>query len=173
MNLWTKRSIGATLALALCAVGAVQAQGYNNGPAPGGSYQQSCRDIRIRGNQLRAQCQTYSGQYVQTRLSLNRCSGGDIANNNGQLTCARSGGYGRGNGYYGPGQGYYNGGGFNGTPGGSYQQSCQNIQMNGSVLTASCTNYRSQYVQSYLDISRCTRNDDIANVNGQLRCMYQ
>jgi hypothetical protein len=173
MNLWTKRTIGATLALALCSVAAVQAQGYNNGPAPSGSYLQSCQNIRVRGNMLRADCQQTNGQYVPTRLSLNRCGGGDIANDNGRLTCARIGGYGRGNGYYGRGQGYYNGGAFNGMPGGSYQQSCRNIQMNGSVLTASCTNYHSQYVQSYLDISRCTRSDDIANVNGQLRCMYQ
>ena len=174
MNLWTKRAFGATLALALCTAGAAQAQGYNNtGYIPAGSYQQSCQNIRVRGNRLRAECTNTSGQWVASSLQLNQCRGGDIANYNGQLTCARNGGYGRGNGYYGRGSGYYGGGGFNGTPGGSYQQSCQNIRMNGSVLTASCTNYQSQYVQSYLDVSRCARNDDIANVNGQLRCMYQ
>jgi hypothetical protein len=168
MNRWTNLTLGASLILAACTIGTVQAQSY----APAGSYQQSCQNIRVRGDELRAECTNTSGQYVRSSLALNACGNGDIANYNGQLTCARTGGYGRGAGYYGRGNGYYNGGSWSGIPGGSYQQSCTNARMNGSVLVANCTNDGGRSVRSFLDMSRCGRSDDVANIDGQLRCRY-
>src|SRR5215472_19204105 len=54
---------------------------------PPGSYQQTCRDIKMRGDTLRAKCETRSGQWVRTQLNdADRCVG-DITNIDGQLTC--------------------------------------------------------------------------------------
>src|SRR5207245_5523880 len=55
---------------------------------PSGSYQQSCRDIRMQGTTLTAVCQRARGRGEQlTALNLAHCAG-DIGNNNGQLQCA-------------------------------------------------------------------------------------
>ena len=86
----------------------------------------------------------------------------------------------RGNayGYYshGPGSrnGGYNNGGYNyggyGLPGGTYQQSYTNARMNGSVLSASCTAVNGSWINSSLDVRRCTQGNDIYNRNGYLGC---
>ena len=55
---------------------------------PGGSYQQSCTNARIRsGNVLTATCTSANGNQVNTSLQLGSCRGYDILNNNGQLAC--------------------------------------------------------------------------------------
>ena len=59
-------------------------------------------------------------------------------------------------------------GGYGYPPPGSYQQSCNNVQMRGSVLSASCTSTSGQRVYSSLNVNGC--NGDIANVNGRLSC---
>jgi hypothetical protein len=54
---------------------------------PPGSYQQSCRDIRMQGSTLTAVCRRANGRGEQpTALGIARCAG-DIGNNNGQLQC--------------------------------------------------------------------------------------
>jgi hypothetical protein len=54
---------------------------------PSGSYQQSCRDIRMQGSTLSAVCRRANGRGDQpTALNVTHCVG-DIGNNNGQLTC--------------------------------------------------------------------------------------
>jgi hypothetical protein len=162
---------------------------------PNGSYQQSCTNIRIRGDQLIARCNLPRGGTARSSITLDSCRRGDIANVNGQLTCNGNGnGYGRGhrdgNGNYNGngnhngngdyngngnhnGNGDYNGNGnYNGNgyaPGGSYQGSCTNIQMNGSTLTASCTPPNGSRITSSINASQC-RGADIANVNGRLAC---
>jgi hypothetical protein len=45
--------------------------------------------------------------------------------------------------------------------------------MNGSTLSASCTNNGGGRTTSYLDVSQCRANDDIGNLNGQLRCIFR
>lgn len=55
---------------------------------PSGSYQQSCRDIRMQGTTLTAVCRRANGRGDQvTALNVARCAG-DIGNNNGQLQCS-------------------------------------------------------------------------------------
>src|SRR5215471_14689385 len=55
--------------------------------APPGSYQQSCRDIRMQGATLSAICRRANGRGEQaTALNVAHCVG-DIGNNNGQLIC--------------------------------------------------------------------------------------
>ena len=66
---------------------------------PSGSYQQSCRNVRVRGDRLTASCTSPQGRYIRSSLNLRSCRNGDIANVNGQLACNWSGngnGYGRG-----------------------------------------------------------------------------
>lgn len=171
-------SLAAIAALSLSALlpGTASAQGYGYGNIPAGSYQQSCNNVRVRGSLLTASCTNNAGQRVRSQLTYTMCNGADIGNVNGQLSCVRNsaGYYGRGRG----GRGYGRGGRFNqnysgALPVGSYSQSCQSASMNGSTLTASCRNNSGGWNTSYLDISRCNRNDDIGNVNGQLRCVYR
>jgi CVNH domain len=54
--------------------------------APQGSFQQSCRDIRMQGSTLTAVCRRADGREQPTSLGVARCVG-DIGNNNGQLQC--------------------------------------------------------------------------------------
>ena len=55
---------------------------------PPGSYQQSCREIRMHGPTLTAVCRRAKGRGEQlTALNVAHC-GGDIGNNNGHLQCS-------------------------------------------------------------------------------------
>jgi CVNH domain len=152
--------------------------------APSGSYQQSCTNIRVRGNELSASCTSPNGSRMRSTIALNSCRGGDIANSNGQLVCNGGNGYGNGNGRwrdrhrdngygnngYNNGNGYGNGYGNNGyAPGGSYQQSCRNVRMNGGTLTASCPGPNGNWMTTSINPRSC-RGADIANRNGQLVC---
>ncbi len=59
--------------------------GYQNG-VPGGSYTQTCQDIHVSGNTLKANCQKGNGHMKQSSLrGFNQCS--DISNENGNLRC--------------------------------------------------------------------------------------
>jgi len=65
--------------------------GYN---LPGGNWRLSCRNPRLYGNVLYAQCRNQIGAWQDTSLDLRQC-GGDVSNWRGRLTCAQGGGYGR------------------------------------------------------------------------------
>jgi len=116
---------------------------------PRGSYSQTCREIRTRGDDLRAVCQTMNGQWVSSTLDgYNRCVG-EIVNDDGRLECTRRGG--------------------RSVPPGSYSQTCRNIYVRGDFLRAQCQDMRGEWVWSQLDDwDDCRRGID--NVNGQLRC---
>ncbi len=78
----------ALAALAVASVGPATAQ-------PGGSYEDSCQNIRQRGPFLMAECQTERGDWRPSRLDLADCNRGDISNQNGRLVCSGGGrGYG-------------------------------------------------------------------------------
>jgi hypothetical protein len=178
-------SLFAGLGLAATALAPASAQAI-----PSGSYQQSCTNIRVRGDQLTARCTNPQGVAVRSSIALNSCRGGDIVNSNGQLAC-NSNGYGNrrhrrdgdnnggyNNGGYNNG-GYNNGGNNNGgynngrygnrAVSGSYQSSCTNVQTNGTMLTATCTSPNGSNITSTINTVRC-RGGDIANVNGRLAC---
>lgn len=97
---------GLALAIGLAAASIVTASaqqygyGYNN--VPSGSYQQSCNNLRMNGSTLSASCTAANGQRVYSSLNVNGCRG-DIANNNGHLTCNGNYGYNGNNGYNGNG----------------------------------------------------------------------
>jgi hypothetical protein len=186
-------SLLAGLGLAATALAPASAQSI-----PSGSYQQSCTNIRVRGDQLTARCTNAQGTAIRSSIAVGSCRNGDIVNSNGQLACNRNGygnGYGNGrhrhrdgddnrggynngnNGGYNNGNnGGYNNGGYNngrygnrGAVSGSYQSSCTNVQMNGATLTATCTAPNGANISSSINPAQC-RGGDIANVNGRLAC---
>ena len=56
---------------------------------PTGSYSQSCRNIYVRGDNLRAMCQNRGGQWVWSELrDWDDCRRG-IQNDDGRLRCNR------------------------------------------------------------------------------------
>jgi hypothetical protein len=151
---------------------------------PGGSYQQTCRNIGVRGSTLHAECQNTGGGWQSTELrDYNRCRG-EIQNINGNLQCTGNNGAG-----YGPNDGRgddhgrgdnrghdadhdrdrdHDRDGYNGAPRGSYYQTCQNVQVNGNTLTASCQKKNGKTRNTSLHNYQQCR--DIENDNGKLRC---
>ncbi|HSK44805.1 MAG TPA: CVNH domain-containing protein [Candidatus Binatia bacterium] len=131
--------------------------------APPGSYQQTCRDIGVRGDVLTARCQDTGGNWRNAQMrDISYCNG-DITNDNGALRCNSSAGTYQGS---DDGGGYYNQGGI---PGGSYTQTCQDVRIRGNDLEARCQStdggWRTTRLSSF---DRC--GGDIANANGNLRC---
>jgi hypothetical protein len=159
---------------------------------PGGSYQQTCRDIGVRGSTLHATCDDGRGGRQSTELRDYQSCGGQIQNINGSLQCnGNNGSYQGNNGSYqgrdgdrgqnGDRDQYadrgQNGGdrdrdgdrGNNyGGPRGSYAQSCQNVSINGNTLQASCQKKNGGWRQTALrNYNQC---GDIVNNNGRLQC---
>jgi hypothetical protein len=76
---------GATIAAAamLLSLGALPVQAQ----APGGSYLETCTNVRSIGDRVIADCRRVDGGWTRTVLrDADSCVGG-IANMNGQLTC--------------------------------------------------------------------------------------
>jgi hypothetical protein len=63
------------------------------GQLPNGSYQTSCKDVRIDGQTLIGFCQKPDGTWQTSALKASQCAG-DIQNVNGRLTCGAGTGYG-------------------------------------------------------------------------------
>ncbi|KQW72684.1 hypothetical protein ASE17_05235 [Phenylobacterium sp. Root77] len=133
-----------------------QRWGGGGGWAPPGSYQQSCRDIRVNGDTLTASCQDSRGRWTYSTLRYRDCRG-DVANSNGRLSCSWDNGGG-------------GGGGWGQLPSGSYQQSCRDARVSGGTLTASCQDARGRWNYSTLNFRDC--RGDIGNDNGRLVCRW-
>jgi hypothetical protein len=191
----TSLSFAAAVALAAATIGPVSAQ-----TIPSGSYQQSCTNIRVRGDQLIARCNAPQGGTVRSTLSLDSCRGGDIANTNGQLTC-NTNGYGRrhrnrngndNNGYGNNGYNNNNGYGNNGYNNNGYGNNGYNNNgygnngygaVPGGSYTSSCAGAQ---MRGAVLSATCTapngaritstinvnqcRGADIANIDGRLVC---
>lgn len=129
--------------------------GWRDG-LPYGDYVQTCRDIRVYGDRLEAECQKRNGDWRRTSLDhVDQCSS-PIANDNGRLVCGR-GGYG------------YNPGWQRGIPAGTYTQTCRDIRVYGNRLEAECQKRNGGWRQTALDnIDQCRSAP--ANDNGHLVC---
>ena len=73
--------LAGTALLAAVAATPAQAQG-----APGGSYLQSCNDVRMHDGRVIANCRRADGSWARSAIDAEHCRGG-IANMNGNLTC--------------------------------------------------------------------------------------
>ncbi|SRR5579884_3770801 len=114
---------------------------------PIGSYNETCKDIRMKGTTLHAVCKSNDGRELPTSLrEANRCMDG-VVNLNGILTCQVN----------------------DVLPPGSYISTCKDIRMKGTTLYASCNNGKDQWLNAEMhQANQCT--GDIANQNGALRC---
>jgi hypothetical protein len=121
---------------------------YGRRYGPRGSYRETCRDIEVRGDQLRARCEDVYGGWNTTTLDFDRCVG-DIVNDNGRLQCTRRGG--------------------RVVPPGNYTQSCSRIYVQGDTLRALCQTEDNRWVWSQLNEWDDCRGG-IWNENGRLRC---
>jgi hypothetical protein len=151
------------VAVAAAALSAVEAQAQTQdqrwgggwGQVPSGSYQQSCRDVRVSGSgpaaTLTASCQDPRGRWNYSSVRLNQCRG-EIINWSGRLTCAPGGG---------PGWG-------GNLPRGSYQQSCRDVRVSGPTLSASCRDNRGRWNYSSIRFNDC--RSGVGNNNGRLAC---
>jgi len=120
---------------------------------PSGSYQASCRNISLTGNQLSASCTDPQGRWIFSGINVGTCRYGDIANRNGYLHCNH----------------HHGGGNAMMMPQGSYQQSCVNATMRGPVLSASCTAPAGNRIYSSLNVTQCG-GGNVRNQNGYLAC---
>ena len=114
---------------------------------PRGSYRETCRNIRVRGDYLSARCQTMSGRWNRTSLNdIDHCVG-EIVNDDGNLRCGR--------------QAWQ--------VSGTFVQTCAPIYLFGDVLRARCQTADGRWVWTGLNDADACRAG-IVNINGQLRC---
>lgn len=114
---------------------------------PRGSYKETCRDIRLRGDMLFARCETINGRWMRTQLDdVGRCVG-EVVNDDGQLQCSRQ-----------PWQ-----------ANGPYMQSCSPVYVRGDDLRARCATRDGRWVWTSLDHFQACHGP-IVNWDGQLRC---
>jgi CVNH domain-containing protein len=133
-------------------------QSANQAGVPNGSYTQTCQEIRIKGDDLEARCQTAGGDWHKTKLDdFQKCTG-DVANDNGTLRCV--------SGYPGGYRGVYTGA--PAVP--SYTQTCKDIKSHGDHLEARCKAINGDWRNTSLsDYRKC--HGQIINDDGNLRCV--
>ena len=119
-----------------------------NDRIPPGSYKNSCEDIRTRDGELMARCQMQDGQWRESSLYYRDCYQ-EITNQNGKLTCGRR---------------HHN----NMLPRGSYKETCRDISMHGSILSAECQRRDGSWRWTSLNVNDCYGRVD--NENGRLEC---
>ena len=130
---------------------------------PGGSYSESCRDIRYDGDSLTARCRRLDGAWRNTWLpNADNCDG-NIVNDNGQLECIveRGRDWDRDNSEGGLSS--------EGGPSGPYERTCSNIRMEGYTLKATCQRNDGSWRWSELEYAYDC-DGRIANFNGRLVC---
>lgn len=112
------------------------------------TYQETCDDIRISGSNLSAQCRRADGSSNYTSINLR-----DIVNNNGRLAYGRNNGGGNG--------GYYPNPPSSNNPA-NFQDSCRNIRVSVTTLSAQCRDDNRRWRDSSIQIR------GITNVDGNL-----
>ena len=116
---------------------------------PGGSWRDSCRNGRVQGNELLAECRNGNGKWVQAWISLNKCPG-NLSNQDGRLVCE-----GRGGGHRWS------------MPGGSWRGSCRKARIEGDTLWAECRAKNGDWRGSRVNLRNC---GNLNNCNGRLHC---
>ena len=134
---------------------------------PGGSYTQSCQDVRAHGDDLEARCPTANGDWKSTKLDdYNKCRG-EIVNDNGKLRCI-TGVYG------GPGRPWERIRVVMARPSadlrGPYTQNCKDIKSHGDDLEARCKTVNGDWHNTKLDDYRKCKGQ-IVNEDGNLKCV--
>ncbi len=153
------RMILAAVAACLAISGVVQAA---DAPPPG-SYQENCRNARVEGDKLLAECQDATGKWKKTWLQGYKYCAGEIANEDGLLVC--HGGRLTEDEAAGPVGAATRGE----LPSGPWAESCRDGVLDGSILRATCQDTRGSWRATFLDLATC--NGEVGNVDGQLVCL--
>ena len=115
---------------------------------PGGSYAETCHDIRTNGSVLQARCMKTDGSFRKTSIDYRQC-GGRVINDDGNLRCGEASG--------------------GGAPLGDYRQTCRNVRTDGNRLEAECqTRDGDWHGTSLNDFNQC--RSEIVNNDGNLQC---
>lgn len=134
------------------------ASAFPEGRPPYGSYLATCRNARVGGGWLHAECQDRWGSWRPATMTVSSCErGADIVNDNGSLACRRA----------------FSGGGGGGDPApprGSYMMSCKDIRVTAGWLKASCRDRNGRWVDATTAVGWCSAGRDIANDDGRLTC---
>ena len=135
-------------------------QAANQAGLPGGTYTQSCQEIRLHGDDLEARCPTASGDWKGAKLDdYNKCHG-DIVNDNGKLRCIVTPGY----------QAGYTAEVAVGVTTGPYTQTCKDIKNHDGSLEARCQTRGGDWRKTSLDdFAGC--HGQIVNEDGYLHCV--
>lgn len=125
------------------------------GRPPYGSYLATCRNARISGGGLHAECQDRWGSWRPATMTLTWCDkGADIVNDNGSLSCKKP----------------LAASGEQAPPRGSYMMSCKDVRVWAGWLKASCRDRNGRWVDATTALSWCSAGRDIANDDGRLSC---
>jgi hypothetical protein len=130
----------------------------DDGWVPRGSYQDTCRRIRVEDDTLMAECVDRNGRWRYTELQSVRSCRGDISNANGWLRCRRANDDDDGD---DDDDGYD-------LPGGNWRASCRKARVYGSMLFAECRDRDGFWRQTSLDLDDC--RGDVENRGGRLVC---
>ena len=137
--------------------------GYRIGQQlPRGSWRASCTDGSKNNGILYAKCDTGTGSWLNSTLSLNDCPSRIVDNSYGNLVCR--GGLSNATSYspnFSQSTGSY------AMPGGSWRSTCRNAQMQGSMLYAQCNNGSGTWIDASFDVARAP-NAILGNVRGVL-----
>jgi hypothetical protein len=119
---------------------------------PRGSYQQTCRSIRVDGHELKARCRREDDTWRDTRLDLRACDR-NVRNVDGRLRC---GDWKETAGHHSPR-----------LPAGSYQHTCTRIRVHQRDLQADCRTRMGAWRKTHVAIDACRA---FANDDGRLVC---
>ena len=133
-------AIGLVTAIGTCASTQV------GGRVPSGTYSRTCRNERMLGSVLTADCKDQNGITIRTRLYVRDCVS-DITNVFGELVCAQRR-----------------------LPPGTYSRSCTACTSEGGSLRCTCTDTKQNPIKTQLDLSSCDWNSRITNKDGHLQC---
>jgi hypothetical protein len=118
------------------------------GTPPSGSYRQSCRDLWVDGDTLHSQCKDRDGNWRNAALKDFKACRSAVYNMEGYLTCVR---------------------GNANPPAGSYDESCRNINVNGTSLAADCRTISGSWQHASLSSFDGCRSA-VRNIDGYLTC---
>jgi hypothetical protein len=114
--------------------------------APSGTYSSTCTGCTVAGGTLTCGCTTDSNSTATSSLDLCACPDTTtISNANGVLTCC-------------------------GNPGGSYTSTCDECEINATILGCTCKTDNGGFISSFLPLCKCQAPSQISNTDGILTC---
>lgn len=121
--------------------------GGSKAKLPRGSWSDSCRNARMVGDRLIADCKRRDGGWTTSAIRADKCRK-NVANDNGRLVCDDDR--------------------VRPLPRGSWQETCRKGEIRGDRLVAECRRMNGKWRDTDIRYERCRR--DIRNIDGRLQC---